>query len=246
VKQNRENHMIDIKAAFVEREGRHAVGTSENQSVEIRVIGLAGSLRPESATRAAVRFALHGAEEEGAKVSLMDLSAYDLPFLGLEREDANIKRVRRFRADLLASDGIIVGSPEIHGSVSGVLKNALDLASSDEFEGKMVGLVGVAGGRMGATETLSHLRTIGRSLHAWVVPTQASIGDSAEAFDSHGEPIDPEVGSRLKSVGRQVAHFARLHKCENHMQFLKEWEVAPLGETASPGLGSFSRSAARG
>jgi NAD(P)H-dependent FMN reductase len=217
---------------------------SDSQSVEIRVIGLAGSLRPESATRAAVQYALHGAAEEGAKVSLMDLAAYNLPFLGREREEANVKTVRRFRADLLASDGIILGSPEIHGSVSGVLKNALDLASADEFEGKMVGLVGVAGGRMGATETLSHLRTIGRSLHAWVVPTQASIGDSNDAFDAHGEPIDPEVGSRLKSVGKQVAHFARLHKCENHMQFLKEWEVAPMSDAAGTGFGSISRSAA--
>ena len=220
--------------------------TSENRSVEIRVIGLAGSLRPESATRAAVQYALHGAAEEGAKVSLMDLAAYNLPFLGREREEANVKTVRRFRADLRASDGVILGSPEIHGSVSGVLKNALDLAGSDEFEGKMVGLVGVAGGRMGATETLSHLRTIGRSLHAWVVPTQASIGDSTEAFDPHGDPVDLDVGSRLKSVGRQVAHFARLHKCENHMQFLKEWEVAPMSEAAGPRLGSISRSAARG
>jgi NAD(P)H-dependent FMN reductase len=202
----------------------------DSESVEIRIVGLAGSLRPESATRAAVQYALRGAEEEGAKVSVMDLAAYSLPFLGREWEENNVKAVRSFRGDLRASDGIIIGSPEIHGSLSGVLKNALDLASSDEFEGKMVGIVGVAGGRMGATETLSHLRTIGRSLHAWVVPTQASVGDSTEAFDSNGNPIDPEVGSRLKSVGRQVAHFARLHKCENHLQFLKEWEVAPVSE----------------
>lgn len=118
-----------------------------------------------------------------------------------------MKTVERFRAALRAADGIIPGSPEIHGSVSGVLKNALDLASSDEFEGKMVGNVAIAGGRMGATESLSHLRTIGRSLHAWVVPTQVSIGDSGEAFDSHGEPRDPEVGDRLKSVGRSVIAF---------------------------------------
>lgn len=77
---------------------------------------------------------------------------------------------------------------------------------------------------------MSHLRTIGRSLHAWVVPTQVSIGDSSEAFDSHGEPRDPEVGDRLKSVGRQVAHFARLHKCENHVQFLKEWQGASVND----------------
>ncbi len=65
-------------------------------------------------------------------------------------------------------------------------------------------------------------------MRAWVIPTQASIGDSDKAFDSRGEPIDPEVGDRLKLVGKQVAHFARLHKCENHVQFLKDWEGAPV------------------
>ena len=176
----------------------------------------------------AVRYALQSAGEEGARAELLDLATYDLPFLGRERQEGHVETVRRFRADLRAADGIILGSPEIHGSISGVLKNALDLASSEEFEGKMVGLVGVAGGRMGATESLSHLRTIGRSLRAWVIPIQASIGDSDKAFDSHGEPVDPKVGDRLKLVGRQVAHFARLHKCENHFQFLKEREATPV------------------
>ncbi|MDA4115743.1 MAG: NAD(P)H-dependent oxidoreductase [Thaumarchaeota archaeon] len=198
-----------------------------SDDVATRVVGLAGSLRAESATRMAVRYALAGAEEEGARVELMDLAAYDLPFLGREKEEPGARVVERFRADLRAADGIILGSPEIHGSFSGVLKNALDLTGSDEFEGKMVGLVGVAGGQMGAVETLSQLRTVGRSLHAWVVPTQVSVGDSSTAFDQQGEPVRPEVGNRLTSVGRQVAHFARLHKCENHLQFVKEWEGAP-------------------
>jgi hypothetical protein len=42
------------------------MGISENESVEIRVVGLAGSLRLESATRAAVQYALHGAADVGA------------------------------------------------------------------------------------------------------------------------------------------------------------------------------------
>jgi NAD(P)H-dependent FMN reductase len=188
---------------------------------------LGGSLRSPSATRMAVQYALKGAEEEGAKIEVLDLAAYNLPYWGLEREESNIKAVERFRNDLRASDGIILGTPEMHGSVSGVLKNALDLTGTEEFEGKMVGLVGIAGGRMGAIEALSHLREIGRSLHAWVVPTQVSIGDSAQVFNINGEPIDPEIGDRLKSVGREVAHFARLHKCENHAQFLREWETSP-------------------
>jgi NAD(P)H-dependent FMN reductase len=198
-----------------------------DSSLEVRVVGLSGSLRSPSATRMAVQYALKGSEEEGAKIEGLDLAAYNLPYWGLEREEANVKAVERFRNELRASDGIILGTPEMHGSISGVLKNALDLTGTEEFEGKMVGLIGVAGGRMGAIEALSHLRAIGRSLHAWVVPTQVSIGDSAQVFNLNGEPIDPEIGDRLKAVGREVAHFARLHKCENHAQFLREWETRP-------------------
>jgi NAD(P)H-dependent FMN reductase len=200
------------------------------ESVTIRVVGLAGSLRPESATRMAVRYALLGAEQVGAKTQLLDLASYNLPFLGRETEDGRTRAVESFRSDLREADGIILGSPEYHGSISGVLKNALDLVSSDEFEGKMVGLIGVAGGQLGATNTLNHLQTVGRTLHAWVVPTQASIGNSSEAFSAQGDPVRPELGNRLRAVGKQVAHFALLHKCENHLQFLKEWEGAPTQE----------------
>jgi NAD(P)H-dependent FMN reductase len=209
-----------------------------DSSLEVRVVGLSGSLRSPSVTRMAVQYALKGAQEEGAKVEILDLASRNLPFWGLEREEANVKAVGRFRDDLRQSDGIILGSPEIHGSISGVLKNALDLTGTEEFEGKMIGLIGVAGGRMGAVEALSHMRAIGRSLHAWVVPAQVSIGDSAQVFKLNGEPIDPEIGDRLKSVGREVAHFARLHKCENHTQFLKEWETHALMPKTGPTMQS--------
>ena len=200
-------------------------GTSQPSPV-IRIVGIAGSLRTASTTRMAVRCALLGAEEDGADAQLLDLAAYDLPFLGREQEGAARMATERFLADLRAADGVILGSPEIHGSISGVLKNALDLTSRELFEGKMLGIIGVAGGRMGASESLSHLRAIGRSLHAWVVPTQVSIAAADEAFDSRGEPANREIAERLKSVGREVAHFARLHKCENHLQFVKDWEGA--------------------
>ena len=194
------------------------------------IVGLAGSLRPESATRMAVRCALLGAEKEGARTRLLDLASYDLPFLGRDQEPKARDAVDRFLGDLRAADGIILGSPELHGSVSGVLKNALDLADRDTFEGKMLGLSGVAGGRMGASETLSHLRTIGRALHAWVVPAQVSIAAADKAFNSRGEPVDADVRDRLLSIGRQVARFAWLHKCENHLQFVKEWEAVATGD----------------
>lgn len=201
-------------------------------SAVAHIVGLAGSLRAGSATQMAVRCALLGAEKVGARTQFLDLASYDLPFLGKDQEPKGRNAVERFLGDIRAADGVILGSPELHGSVSGVLKNALDLTNRDTFEGKMVGLIGVAGGRMGASETLSHLRAIGRSLHAWVVPAQVSIGAADKAFDSGGAPVDEEVRDRLQSIGKQVAHFAWLHKCENHLQFVKEWEVATTNEEA--------------
>jgi len=61
------------------------------------------------------------------------------------------------------AQGILLATPEYHGGYSGVLKNALDLMGFDEFEGKMIGLVGVSGGNMGAFGALSSLRSVGRA-----------------------------------------------------------------------------------
>lgn len=207
-----------------------SVRQESREPVVAHIVGLAGSLRAGSATQMAVRCALLGAERVGARTQLLDLASYDLPFLGRDEDLTKRKAVECFLGDLRGADGIIIGSPELHGSLSGVLKNALDLSNRETFEGKMLGLIGVAGGRMGAGETLSHMRAIGRSLRAWVVPAQVSIGAAGAAFDSQGEPVDPDLRDRLMYVGRQVAHFAWLHKCENHLQFVKEWE-GTLGDS---------------
>jgi NADPH-dependent FMN reductase len=69
-----------------------AIKEAVDSSLEVRVVGLSGSLRSPSATRMAVQYALKGAEEEGAKIEVLDLAAYNLPYWGLEREEAKSKQ----------------------------------------------------------------------------------------------------------------------------------------------------------
>ena len=107
--------------------------------------------------------------------------------------------------------GLLLGSPEYHGSMSGALKNALDLLSHEEMEGKMVGLVAVAGGSQSATGTLLHMRTVCRHLHAWVLPRQVSISRIGDAFTQEGHLKDPSHERRLLDAGRDVARYAALH-----------------------------------
>ena len=205
-----------------------------NNTPAIRVVGISGSLRAGSYTRLAVQIALRGAAELGAETRLLDLRDYALMFCnGRVNEETCPPDVLRLRSDLRAAQGIILGTPEYHASFSGVLKNALDLMGFDEFEGKMLGLVGVSGGRLGAINALSSLRMVGRALHVWVIPEQVSVAEARQAFDAEGRPRDPRTEGALLEVGRQVARFAFLHSSAQVQEFLRLWETAPFNPGAS-------------
>jgi NAD(P)H-dependent FMN reductase len=195
----------------------------------VLVVGICGSLRRGSYTRMAVQIALQGAQEVGAQTRLIDLQDYQLVLCdGKEDESSYPADVFRLRSDVSQAQGIILGTPEYHGSFSGVLKNALDLMGFEELEGKMIGLVGVSGGALGAVHALNSLRTVGRALHAWVVPEQVSIPEAYKVFDPSGTLHDRDLEKRVKDVGRQVARFAYLHTSEQAQAFLRAWEGAPV------------------
>jgi len=198
------------------------------------IIGIVGSLRQGSYTRMAVQIALQGAEEMGATTRLIDLRNYDLPFCNGEHDQVEgFPDALRLRAEIAAAQGVILGSPDYHGSFSGVLKNALDLMGFDEFGGKVMGLVGVSGGALGTVNALNDLRKVGRSLHAWVVPQQAAVPQASQHFDANGELDDPDYAKRLQEVGREVARFAYLLTSRETRAFLEMWENAmpnPGGE----------------
>lgn len=194
----------------------------------IHIVGICGSIRPSSFTRMALSVALEGAAADGAQTKLIELRDYQLPFVtATNGPEQQLPDVQRLREQVKAADGIILGTPEYHGSFSGVLKNALDLMGFEEFEGKMLGLVGVSGGRMGASDALNTLRNVGRALHAWVLPQQVSVPEVWSVFDRDGRVRDNKLAQRLRDTGAQVARFARIHKCATAKEFLQEWQSAP-------------------
>ena len=193
----------------------------------ILIVGICGSLRPGSFTRRAVEIALRGAREVGAQTRLIDLRDYELVFCTGDEGDYS-EDVFRLRRDVAQAQGIVLGTPENHGGFSGVLKNAIDLMGFAEFEGKMLGLIGVSGGRLGAVDALNSLRTTGRALRAWVLPEQVSVPEAWKLFDREGHLKDGDLRERIMGVGRQVARFAFLHTSERAQEFLEAWENAPV------------------
>jgi NAD(P)H-dependent FMN reductase len=177
----------------------------------IRILGICGSMRPVSATAFLIKYALEAAKEKGAETIYYDIADHDLPFCdGRDDESTYPPEVQEFKALIKSSQGIIIGTPDYHNSFTGSLKNALDLCGYNEFEHKIVGLIGVAGGSMGAPNAISHLRAVMRGVGAWVIPHQVSISNSGRIFSGNNVLTDPALDKRLKKIGTDVAKYAKL------------------------------------
>jgi chromate reductase len=94
--------------------------------IPTRLVGLAGSLRKASYSRA-ILSGLRDKLPAAAKLEICDLR------LPLYNEDEDGPRapdgVRLFRNTIGVSDGVVIVTPEYNHGTSGVLKNALDWAS---------------------------------------------------------------------------------------------------------------------
>ena len=173
---------------------------------ETHVVALSGSLREVSYTRLGLEHALSGVRDAGGTGEVLDLREYDLPPLNADADEQGDSEevVRR----VYDADAVLLGTPVYHGSYSGVLKNALDYCGFDEFEGKTVGLLAVAGGSFPVT-ALEHLRTVCRAMNSWVLPHQAAVPRASSAFEG-GELADEAVSERVRVLGRRVVQYATI------------------------------------
>jgi FMN reductase len=174
----------------------------------MRVLALSGSLRPTSTTRHALAAALEAARAAGAEVSWADIS--ELPLCDGREPGAYGPRVDAFRAALTSADALLIGSPEYHGSFSGVLKNAIDLLGPDDLRGKVIALVATARGDAGAMNTLNHLRQVSRWVSAWVLPSQVSVPRASDAFDAAGMPVREGLAEELEKLGQELVRYGKL------------------------------------
>ncbi|WP_240545906.1 NADPH-dependent FMN reductase [Paenibacillus artemisiicola] len=97
--------------------------------------------------------------------------------------------VRRFREAINRVDGVIIVSPEYNSGIPGVLKNALDWASTPAktaaLRGKPVGLVGATPGVKGTILSQQQIRQTLEAIQARVLPFHkmyvSQVGDKVDA-----------------------------------------------------------------
>lgn len=174
----------------------------------VKFVGLAGSLRPGSYGQLALQLTCDRLQSLGAEVERLDLREMNLPFCHGGQDYPDYPDVDRLRQAFHSADGFVLVTPEYHGSVSGVLKNALDLMSFEQLDGKVAGMISILGGQSNSN-ALNDLRTILRWVHTWVIPEQVAIGQAWQAFDDQGKLIDAKLSERLDGFAQSLYNNTR-------------------------------------
>lgn len=168
-----------------------------------RIVGIGGSLRTNSYSMQALQLAIDRVKDLGAEVEILDLRQMQLPFCDGGDGYPDYPDVAVLQNAVKQADGLILATPEYHGSVSGVIKNALDLMSFDELDGKVAGLISVLGGQPNSN-ALNELRLIMRWVHGWVIPEQIAIGQAWQAFAADGTLKDEKLAERFDRFAQSL------------------------------------------
>lgn len=178
-----------------------------------RILGLGGTMRAGSMTERVLQRCLIAAERQGAKVDLIGGAGLVLPFYSVEAADRTPEG-RRLIDAFANCDGVVLASPAYHGSISGLLKNALDytedLKADGYLDGKAVGCIACAAGWQAAGTTLATLRAIVHALRGWPTPLGVALNTSGGIFSADGKCCDATVANQLETLGEQVVEFSRM------------------------------------
>ena len=181
----------------------------------IRVVGLGGTYRPHSSTEQALRIALASCAALGAETQLFGADALDLPmYRPAMTSSTTPATAMKMITAVRAADAVIIASPGYHGSISGLVKNALDYLEElrDDpkpyLDGKAVGCIATGAGWQATMTTMASLRFVVHALRGWPTPLGVGINTTEATFKDDVCSSD-SVTTNLKIVGEQVMHFAR-------------------------------------
>ncbi|MBS1676243.1 MAG: NAD(P)H-dependent oxidoreductase [Actinobacteria bacterium] len=137
-------------------------------SVDLRVV--LGSTTPPGRMHRAVEGAIERAAGRGTSADLLDLGTLRLGFAdGTPPEDLDDDTAATIAA-VAAARAVILATPVYRGSLSGSLKNLLDLTPVPALQGKVVGLVAMGASDHHFLGVERHLRDVLAFFGAVVMP----------------------------------------------------------------------------
>lgn len=181
---------------------------------QIKILGIAGSLRKGSYNRAA----LHAATQlcpANASIEVFELDG--IPPFNQDMENPPPSIVANLKDRIRSSDSILFVTPEYNYSVPGVLKNAIDWASrpygDSAWEGKPAAIMGASVGMIGTARAQYHLRQMFVFLNMFALnQPEVMIPNAADKFDKEGNLIDAFTKERIKELVEALVNWTIKHQ----------------------------------
>lgn len=179
---------------------------------ETRALIFAGSLRENSYNKQLAQRAAETVRKMGAQATVVDLKDFPMPFYDgdLESKEGMPKNAKKLRDLMIASDLVVISTPEYNHSIPGVLKNTLDWlsrspegrGSTEAFKGKKFAIMSAAAGQSGGANALKHLRTVIEDCGGIVLEQQLSVPRVYEPGVLDSELVKMGLQSEIESAIR--------------------------------------------
>jgi len=170
----------------------------------LKILAVVGSTHANSATRVVISHVAGALRRQGCEVDMLDLSQEPLALFNVETSHSQ-PGFAALKARVETADVLVLGTPDYHGSVSGVMKNFLDHFWR-EFAGKLFASI-VASHEKGLTVT-DQLRTVARQCYAWSLPYGVSFMEKQDVAE--GRIASDAFQGRLEMLIRDVRVYGQL------------------------------------
>ncbi|WP_255356943.1 MULTISPECIES: arsenical resistance protein ArsH [unclassified Synechocystis] len=175
-----------------------------------RILFLYGSLRERSYSRLLAEEAARIITAMGAETKFFD--PRELPLRG-QVPDSHPK-VQELLELSQWSEGQVWSSPEMHGNITGILKNQLDwipleVGSIRPTQGRTLALMQVSGGSQ-SFNAVNTMRILGRWMRMFTIPNQSSVAKAYQEFHEDGTMKDSPYRDRVVDVMEELYKFTLL------------------------------------
>ena len=185
----------------------------------VKLLAFAGSTRTGSHNQALLDLAVAEARALGAEVTAIRLKDFALPIYDGDLEQSAFPAAARELKGLFQThDGFLIATPEYNGSVSGVLKNAIDwvsrptdgegLTALSGFRGKVAGLMAASISPFGGLRGITHMRQILGTIQTLVATEQVLVPFAHGAFEEGGALKEQLPAQLLGGLAARVIDLA--------------------------------------
>lgn len=196
----------------------------------IRIVVVNGSVRPGNYTSKASALVVDELRKRPeVTVEVIDPPVRELAVPG----DAPTPATEALQAKIKGATGVVLATPEYHGSFSSVLKLVIEnLGFPSALAGKPVALLGVAAGAIGAIKSLEQLRGVCAHVGAIVLPLPVSVANVQTVFDADGTCKEPAVEKLVRGVGVSLLDYIHQNLCPRVTleRLLREGPAAVVGK----------------